>query len=286
MSERRRPLPSVVSDLPTQCPILAPPKTRKPAIIAARAMAASTTSDRGKACLPKATYLQRIFQTCLGTEIPHRNPSGIMDKKTPSICVFCGSSSGVDARHTKAARQLGTLIGQRGFSLVFGGGGVGLMGEVADAVSENGGMVIGVLPKFLRHVEPPLKSIEELIITPDMQQRKARMLSLADAFVALSGGLGTLDEIFEVLSTAQLKVHSKPIVLLNIDGHFDPLIAVLDKIVRDGFAHGDISKLYRITATPEETVDLIEKALRPERSAAQIDLLVRPAEEPPKQRQT
>jgi hypothetical protein len=119
-----------------------------------------------------------------------------------------------------------------------------------------------------------------------MQQRKARMLSLADAFVALSGGLGTLDEIFEVLSTAQLKVHSKPIVLLNLDSHFDPLIAVLDQIVRDGFAHGDISKLYRITATPEETIAFIETALRPGRSAGQTDLPARPAEELPKQKQT
>src|SRR5690242_3397260 len=187
-----------------------------------------------------------------------------MDKKTPSICVFCGSSPGLDSRHAQAARQLGALIGQRGFSLVFGGGGVGLMGEVASAVSENGGTVIGVLPRFLRQVEPPLKTTEELIITPDMQQRKARMLSLADAFVALSGGLGTLDEIFEVLSTAQLRVHAKPIALLNIDGHFDALLAVLDRVVRDGFASSGISSLYRVTATPEDTIAFIESALRPE----------------------
>jgi uncharacterized protein (TIGR00730 family) len=230
--------------------------------------------------------LQRILQTCLGTEIRHRNPSLVMDKKTPAICVFCGSSPGGAPRRAKAARQLGTLLGQRGFSLVFGGGGVGLMGEVANAVSDQGGMVIGVLPKFLRQLEPPLKSIEELIITPDMQQRKARMLSLADAFVALSGGLGTLDEIFEVLSTAQLKVHAKPIVLLNIDGHFDPLLAVLDQIVRDGFAHGDISKLYRVTTTPEETVAFIETALRSEQSPAPIDLPAQPAEAPPRRKRT
>lgn len=185
-----------------------------------------------------------------------------MDKKTPSICVFCGSSPGLDARHARAARQLGSLIGQRGFSLVFGGGGVGLMGEVASAVSEHGGTVIGVLPRFLRQAEPPLKTTEELIITPDMQQRKARMLSLADAFVALSGGLGTLDEIFEVLSTAQLRVHSKPIALLNIDGHFDALLTVLDRVVRDGFAQSSVSSLYRVTRTPEETIAFIESALR------------------------
>jgi uncharacterized protein (TIGR00730 family) len=209
-----------------------------------------------------------------------------MEKKIPSICVFCGSSPGIDPRHEDAAKQLGKLNGERGVSLVFGGGGVGLMGAVANAVSENGGTVIGVLPKFLRHVEPPLRSIEELIITPDMQQRKARMLSLADAFVALSGGLGTLDEIFEVLSTAQLKVHAKPIVLLNVGGHFDPLLAVLDRIVSDGFAHGDIAKLFRIASTPEETIDLIESALRSSPTPGQSGLQGRPATAPPRRRQT
>src|SRR5262249_1095054 len=172
-----------------------------------------------------------------------------------------GSSPGLDSRHAQAARQLGALIGQRGFSLVFGGGGVGLMGEVASAVSANGGTVIGVLPRFLRQKEPPLRTTEELISTPEKQQRKARMLSLADAFVALSGGLGTLDEIFEVLSTAQLRVHSKPIALLNIDGHFDPLLKVLDRVVQDGFASSSVSSLYRVTATPEETIDFIAASL-------------------------
>ncbi len=186
-----------------------------------------------------------------------------MVKKIPAICVFCGSSPGANPRHAEAARELGRLIGQRGFSLVFGGGNVGLMGEVARAVSETGGTVIGVLPKFLRYLEPPLESTEELIITPDMQQRKARMLSLADAFVALSGGLGTLDEIFEVLSTAHLKVHTKPIALINIDGHFDRLLEVLVRIVSDGFAPAETAKLYRVTKTPLETIEFVEKALRP-----------------------
>jgi len=186
-----------------------------------------------------------------------------MVKKIPAICVFCGSSPGRDSRHAEAARELGRLIGSRGYSLVFGGGNVGLMGEVARAVSENGGTVIGVLPKFLRHLEPPLKAIEELIITPDMQQRKARMLSLSDAFVALSGWLGTLDEIFEVVSTAHLKVHAKPIALLNIGGHFDPLLTVLSRIVQDGFAPAGIHQLYKVTATPEETLAYVEAALRP-----------------------
>jgi uncharacterized protein (TIGR00730 family) len=200
-----------------------------------------------------------------------RNPSLSMVKKTPALCVFCGSSPGRNPRHAEMARELGRLIGAKGFSLVFGGGNVGLMGEVARAVSENNGTVIGVLPKFLRHLEPPLGTTEELIITPDMQQRKARMLSLSDAFVALSGGLGTLDEIFEVVSTAHLNVHAKPIALLNIDGHFDPLLAVLSRIVKDGFAPASIERLYRVTTTPEETMDYLEAALRPARIAADAD---------------
>jgi uncharacterized protein (TIGR00730 family) len=192
-----------------------------------------------------------------------RNPAPIMEKRIPTICVFCGSRHGVSPAHQEAARKLGTLIGSHGFSLVFGGGGVGLMGEVARSVRDEGGVVIGVLPQFLRHLEPPLKSAEELIITPDMQQRKARMLSLSDAFIALSGGLGTLDEIFEVLSTAQLKVHAKPIVLLNIEAHFDPLLKVLDQVVHDGFALKEIDELYRVTETPEETIAYLEERLRP-----------------------
>jgi uncharacterized protein (TIGR00730 family) len=186
-----------------------------------------------------------------------------MVKKIPAICVFCGSSPGHNPSHAKAAREFGRLIGVHGFSLVFGGGNVGLMGETARAVSDTGGTVIGVLPSFLRHLEPPLETTEELIITPDMQQRKARMLALSDAFVALPGGLGTLDEIFEVLSTAHLAVHNKPIALVNVDGHFDPLLKVLDRVIADGFAPAAIDRLYRVTKTPEETIAYLESKLRP-----------------------
>jgi uncharacterized protein (TIGR00730 family) len=185
-----------------------------------------------------------------------------MTAKIPAICVFCGSSPGKNPRHQLAARELGRLIGKRGFSLVFGGGNVGLMGEVARTVSGEGQKVIGVLPKFLRYVEPPLKETDELIITPDMQERKARMLSLADAFVALSGGLGTLDEIFEVISTAYLNVHAKPIAILNVDGYFDGLLTLIRGVVNEGFATPEIEQLYRVTKTPEETIAFVEQSLR------------------------
>ena len=187
-----------------------------------------------------------------------------MDKKVPFICVFCGSSHGANPRYSETARRLGTLIGTRGFSLVFGGGGLGLMGEVARAAGDEGANVVGILPRFLRFAEPPSRSTEELIITPDMQERKARMLALADAFVVLPGGLGTLDEIFEVLSTAQLKVHTKPIVLVNIDGHFDPVLALIEHVVQDGFARDSALKLYRVVATADAAIDAIEQTLGPQ----------------------
>ncbi len=171
-----------------------------------------------------------------------------------SLCVFCGSASGNDPAYADAARRLGRLIGDGGHRLVFGGGGIGLMGEAARAARDAGAEVIGILPAFLRHLEPPLKSAEELIITPDLQQRKARMLALADAFILLPGGLGTMDEYFEVLTTAQLAVHRKPIVLIDVKHYFKPLKLLLAHIVEQGFARPEVAGLHRFVATPEEAM--------------------------------
>ena len=191
-----------------------------------------------------------------------------MDKRTPSICVFCGSSFGSSPDYADAARRLGELIAKRGFSLVFGGGAVGLMGEVSRAVSLNGGSVTGVLPEFLKHLEPPSRTTDKLIVTPDMQERKKHMLALSDAFVVLPGGLGTLDEIFEVLSTAQLKVHKKPIVLVNLHGHFDPVIRLIAHVVKDGFAASTANALYRVVKTPEQAIEAVEEQLTGAQSEA------------------
>ncbi len=182
------------------------------------------------------------------------NHSRYKEKRQHAVCVFCGSSPGRDARYAESARELGTLLAAHGFSLVFGGGNIGLMGEVARAVRAGGAPVIGVLPAFLRHLEPPLKSAEELIITPDLQQRKARMLALADAFVILPGGLGTLDEYFEVLTSAQLHALGKPIVLLNTAGYFDPLKGLLEHVVREGFANASLFGLQHIVSSPDEAI--------------------------------
>lgn len=178
-----------------------------------------------------------------------------------TICVFCGSSPGEKPVYAQAARELGQLIGKNGYRLVFGGGGIGLMGEVARAARDAGAPVIGILPAFLRSLEPPLKSAEELIVTPDLQQRKARMLALADAFVILPGGLGTLDEYFEVITTTQLRVHAKPIIVVSVEGYFDPLKALLDRVVEQGFARMEIASYHEFVATPAEAIDRLRHLL-------------------------
>jgi uncharacterized protein (TIGR00730 family) len=178
-----------------------------------------------------------------------------------SICVFCGSSHGAKPEYGQAARRLGRLIGEHDFSLVFGGGNVGLMGEVARAAHDAGATILGVLPEFLRHLEQPLKTAEELIVVPDLQQRKAIMLARSDAFIVLPGGLGTFDEIFEVLSTAQLQVHRKPLVLVDTEGYFAPLENAIAAILREGFAMRNVENFYRIVPTPEAAIEFVRSAL-------------------------
>lgn len=175
----------------------------------------------------------------------------------PALCVFCGSNHGNDPAYTAAAQRFGALMGEKGFDLVFGGGGVGLMGELARAVRQHGGKVTGIIPDFLRHLEPPLEIATELIITRDMNERKSRMFGAAAAFVVLPGGLGTLDELAEALTGAQLHTHAKPIVFININGFFDPFFALIDHIVAHGFAAPQIKKLMRVVATPEEAIVLL-----------------------------
>jgi uncharacterized protein (TIGR00730 family) len=177
------------------------------------------------------------------------------------ICVFCGSSPGIHPAYASAARRLGEAIGENGYTLVFGGGAVGLMGEVARAARDAGAPIIGVLPAFLRGIEPPLKSAEELIITPDLQLRKTRMLALADAFVILPGGLGTFDEYFEVLTTTQLRVHAKPIIVIDVADYFAPLRELLDRIVAQGFARAEIASYHAFVATPAEAMEKISSLL-------------------------
>ena len=151
------------------------------------------------------------------------------------ICVFCGSSKGKSKRYSEAAQSLGTVIAKKGYGLVYGGASVGLMGIVADAALKAGGEVIGVLPKALADVEIDHKGLTELHLTSSMHERKALMADLSNAFVVLPGGIGTLEEAFEVWTWSQLGIHSKPIGLLNVENYFTGLETFLDHIVEQAF---------------------------------------------------
>jgi uncharacterized protein (TIGR00730 family) len=152
-----------------------------------------------------------------------------------SLCVFCGSNSGNDATYANAARDFGALLAKSDITLVYGGGHVGLMGIVADAVLAGGGKAIGVIPRMLWDREVGHRNLTELHIVETMHERKAMMASLSDAFVALPGGLGTLEEIFEVWTWAQLGIHRKPLGFLDVLGFYTPLLSSLDRAVDAGF---------------------------------------------------
>ena len=161
-----------------------------------------------------------------------------MNDKSPrpfTVCVYCGSRHGARPAYTAAARELGRLIGERGWQLVYGGGKVGLMGEVADAVLAAGGRVVGVIPESLKRREVGHDGLHELHVVPTMHRRKQMMAERADAFVALPGGIGTLEELFEVWTWRQLGYHDQPIGLLNVEGFYDGLLAFMQRTVDEGF---------------------------------------------------
>ena len=152
-----------------------------------------------------------------------------------SVCVFCGASSGHDPAYALAARRFGEVLARHGIELVWGAGNVGLMGVVADAVLSHGGRAVGVIPDFMVERELAHTAASEILIVDSMHARKAAMAERADAFVALPGGFGTLDELFEILTWAQLHIHRKPIGLLNVQGFFDPLLAMVQHMSTAGF---------------------------------------------------
>lgn len=157
-----------------------------------------------------------------------------------SVCVYCGSSPGRSDRYVKAAHELGAAIAGAGLRLVYGGGTKGLMGAVSESVLRAGGKVTGIIPRFLiskEATEVSLKRLDELIVTEDMHQRKHTMFEKSDAFVALPGGIGTVEEIVEIMTWGQLGHHRKPIVFANIDGFWNPMLAMLDHMRAEGFIH-------------------------------------------------
>lgn len=160
-----------------------------------------------------------------------------------NICVFCGSSSGGDPAYLEAARQFGSALARDNVGLVYGGGSLGMMGEVAKAVDQAGGNVLGIIPEFLVVREQARAGGHELVVVRDMHQRKSMMVQKADAFVALPGGIGTLEEVVEQLTWFQLDRHKKPVLLANIKGFWDPLIALIEHMDHNKFLYGGLRYL-------------------------------------------
>ena len=177
-----------------------------------------------------------------------------------TVCVYCGSGPGTDPAYMDAARRLGEILAADGVGLVYGGGSHGLMGAVATSVLDHGGHVTGIIPEFLQNREQTLKRAQEVIVTPDMHVRKQAMFERADAFVALPGGIGTLEELVEQLTWAQLGRHKKPILILNIKKFWDPLCALLDHMRRLEFIRLELSISLLVAETPEEVLPKLRRA--------------------------
>ncbi|WP_165226330.1 TIGR00730 family Rossman fold protein [Aquisphaera insulae] len=175
----------------------------------------------------------------------------------PSICVFCGSSAGLSPSYAEAARLVGEAIVRRGASLVYGGGRVGLMGVVADAVLAAGGRVVGVIPEALSTKEIAHDGLTELHVVRGMHERKALMASRSTAFLTLPGGIGTYEEFFEILSWKGLGIHRKPVGILNVGGYFDPLLDLLDHGITRKFIRVDHLRPLVVSDQPEEVVRIL-----------------------------
>jgi uncharacterized protein (TIGR00730 family) len=157
------------------------------------------------------------------------------ERQMNRICVFCGTNPGTRPEYGAAARQLGKVLAEQGIELVYGGASVGIMGELADSVHEHGGHVTGIIPQQLVQKEAAHRGIPNLIVVASMHQRKSQMADMSDGFIALPGGIGTLEGLFEILTWAQLGIHAKPSGILNVEGYFDGLTGFLDHAVREGF---------------------------------------------------
>ena len=174
------------------------------------------------------------------------------------LCVYCSSSDAISDQYFTAARALGAGLAKRGWSLVYGGGSVGLMGAVAISVQANGGKVVGVIPQALLDREVGFLEADELIVTTTMRERKRLMDERADAFITLPGGFGTLEELLEMLTLRQLSYHDKPIIIVNVAGYFDPLLAMFERIFTEGFTDQRHRRLFSVVATPTDALTLLD----------------------------
>ena len=192
-----------------------------------------------------------------------------------SICVYCGSGPGNDPAYLEAAARLGKSLAQHKIALVYGGANVGLMGMVARSVLEHGGYVTGIIPEFLKNRELMLDSIQETITVDDMHTRKRLMFERADAFIALPGGIGTLEELVEQMTWAQLGQHKKPILLLDVKEFWQPLLTLLDHMREAHFIRDGLEVNYMVTEKPEDAVPILLDSLSRQAPASPTPLIAR-----------
>ena len=192
----------------------------------------------------------------------HMHPMNRMENlsKIRKICVYCGSGPGNDPAFAEAARAFGAILADNGIGLVFGGGAIGMMGELSKSVLDHGGEVTGIIPEFLVVREHALRGTQGLIITRDMHERKRKMFELADAFVALPGGVGTLEELVEQLTWMQLGRHRKPVLVANIQGFWEPLCALFDHMKKLEFIRGDLDFNLLVADKVGDILPMLQKA--------------------------
>ena len=198
----------------------------------------------------KAQYFRQ-----LKTSQPTERKLFFIMAKIKSLCVYCGSSSGRQTIYRETAQQLADALVSRGIALIYGGASIGVMGTLADRVLAKGGRVVGVIPEALAHQEVMHPGLSELLITHSMHERKLRMAELADGFIALPGGIGTLEELFEIWTWSQLGFHEKPIALLNIAGYYDRLLSFLDHIEDEQFFRPQHRRLLNVDANIQRLLD-------------------------------
>lgn len=174
-----------------------------------------------------------------------------------SLCVFCGAQNAVDKKFIEMGAAFGKMMAQRNIRLVYGGGDCGLMGAVANAVMENNGHATGVFPISLRNLENEHKSLSEIVIVGSMHERKKLMFDLSQGFVVLPGGFGTMDEMFEILTWRQLQLHTRPTIIVNYEGYWDKLIALMDSIIQHRFARPETADFYQVVTQPEQVFGLL-----------------------------
>jgi uncharacterized protein (TIGR00730 family) len=183
-----------------------------------------------------------------------------------AVAVFCGSKTGNDPAFAGAASRLGSILAEEQVRLVYGGGGIGLMGILADAVLAGGGQVTGVIPEFLMKHEVGKRDLSEMVIVPSMHDRKHQMFERADGFVVLPGGIGTLEEAIEIITWKQLQLHAKPVAVIDIAGYWAPLAALVRQMISAGFAHPGVLDLFTLVDDADSVLDALANAPAPDRA--------------------